>query len=207
MGIFDWFRAPPPIADRSALVDFLDSRAAFLAQKSIFDYTRGRSGPFFSQIIREQAFVDRVDEARWRTYPFGLSLVAEMVHGALLPLAGETVPLASALRDCALQAFDRYPVPAPLGREAWDEQRSALAHRVESVALHPPKPVKDIPIPFARVFFDNMPIHEDLRTRDFELIRDHVRTNLISINRDFLKRADLSALVRELLDAAGRTAA
>lgn len=207
MRIFDWFKRLPPIADDLALADFLDTRAAFLAQKSIFDYTRGRSGPYFAQIIKENAFKEGVEVARWRNYPYGLSIVAEMVHGVLLPLARETVPLAAAMRRTALAAFDRYPVPAVLGAGYWAEQRTALATRVDAVSLHPPKFVKDIPIPFAQVFFDNMPIHERLRSQDFELIRNHLRSNLLSIHRDFLKRADLPALVAALLADADRDAA
>lgn len=206
MGIFDWFKRPPRIADEAALADFLDSRAAFLAQKSIFDYTRGRAGPYFTQIIKEKAFTEGVEKARWLNYPFGLSIVTEMVHGVLLP-AGKAVPLAGALRGMALVIFDRYPVPAMLGADAWAVQRSALATRVDAIALHPPKLVKDIPVPFAEIFFNNMPIHERLRGQDFELIRNHLRSNLLSMNRDFLKRADPVALAAELVPDAGRDAA
>ena len=207
MGIFDWFRRPPPIADRSAVEDYLDSRAAFLAQKSIFDYARGRSGPYFSQMIKEKAFNDGVNEARWRNYPFGLSIVAEMVHVVLLPAVGEPAPLASALKASALDAFDRYPVPAMLGSEYWTGARAALAQRVGAIALHPPKFVKDIPTPFADVFFNNMPIHERLRGQDFELIRNQLRVNLLSMHRDFAKRADLDALAGAIRQSADQPAA
>lgn len=207
MGLLDWFRRPPPIADQLALTDFLDSRAAFLAQKSIFDYARGRSGPYFPQMIKEKAFNEAVNEARWRNYPFGVSLVAEMVYGVLLPGVGEPVVLASAMRERALDAFDRYPVPPMLDSSAWMEGRAALAARVEAVALHPPKYVKDIPTPFAEWFFNHMPIHERLRGQDFELIRNQLRVNLISMHRDFVKRADVPALADEIKRAADQTVA
>jgi len=207
MGIFDWFRRPPRIADRASLADFLDTRAAFFAQKSIFDYTRGRAGPYFPQIIKEKEFSTRVDEARWRNYPYGLSMVAEMVHGVLLPAAGDAPALAAALQEISLDVFDRYPVPPMLGEEYWSGERAGLATRIAGIALHPPKPVKDIPMPFGEIFFNNMPIHERLREHDFELIRNHLRSNLLSMNRDFLKHADIEALVGVLLPAADRTAA
>lgn len=201
MGIFDWFRRPPPIADRAALVDFLDSRAAFLSQKSIFDYVRGRSGPFFSQIIKEKEFNDRVNEARWRNYPYALSIVAEMVDGVLLPVTGKPAILAAALKSAAFEVFDRYPVPAMLGDDYWKEARVELGSRIEGIALHPPKFVKDIPLPWADVFFNNMPIHEHLRKQDFELIRNQLRSNLINMHRDFTKVADLQALAGALIPA------
>lgn len=207
MGLLDWFRRPPPIADRTALADFLDSRAAFLVQKSIFDYARGRSGPYFSMMVKEASFRDGVEEARWKSYPYGLSVVTEMVHGVLLPLTGEPERLAGVLRDIALEVFDRYPVPTPLDRGFWSGERVALALRCEQIALHPPKNVKDIPLPFAKLFFDNMPIHEKLRELDFELITSQLRVTLINMHRDFTKQADLPALAAAIEPAAGETAA
>jgi hypothetical protein len=202
MGFLDWFRRPPPIADRNALADFLDSRAAFLSQKSIFDYARGRAGPYFTIIMKEKVFQELVEIARWKNYPYGLSIVAEMVHGVLLPEVHRRLQLVSALRETALHAFDRYPSPEALGAEVWGEERKALALRCDQVGLHPPKPVKDIPIPFAQCFFDNMPIHERLREHDFELIRNQLRVNLISMHRDFVKRAHLTTLADDLTQGA-----
>jgi hypothetical protein len=198
MSLLDWFRRPPPIVDRASLADFVDTRAAFLAQKSIWDYVRGRSGPYFTMIVKEQLFLEGVEIARWKNYPFGISIVGEMVHGVLLPLAGPTAPLAQSICELALDVFDRYPVPAALGEEQWAKARTELATRCQQVALHPPKPVKDIPIPFAQVFFDNMPIHERLRENDFELIRNQLRVNLISMHRDFVKYANLPSVAGAL---------
>jgi len=207
MGLLNWFRRPSPIVDRASLEGFLDSRAAFLTQKSMFDYVRGRSGSFFTMIIREESFKANVEEGRWKSYPYALSIVAEMMHGVLLPLTGEPGRLAASLREIALDAFDRYPVPAPLGPEYWTKARADLARRIDQVALHPPKLVKDIPIPFAQVFFDNMPIHERLREHDFVQIRDQLRVNLLSMHRDFTKYADLPVLAAAIEPAADETAA
>lgn len=209
MGIFDWFRRPPPIEDRPTLTDFLDTRAAFLSQKSVFDYARGISGPFFSQLIKEAAFVEGVDKARWTTYPVSISLVAEMAYGVLMPVRNQPVQLAAVLTECSLEAFDRYPVPAPVGSEYWTEARRELTARVEAVSLHPPKYVKDIPLPVAQRYLDAMPIHERLRGKDYELVRNQLRGTLLTMHRDFVKRANLERLVEELdLElAAERTAA
>jgi hypothetical protein len=177
-----------------------------LSQKSIFDYARGRAGPYFSMIMKEKAFQERVEIARWKNYPFGISIVAEMVHGVLLPKVGEPIRLVAALRETALDAFDRYPVPEALGSDYWREARAALALRCDQIGLHPPKLVKDIPTPFAQIYFDNMPIHERLREQDFELIRNQLRINLISMHRDFVKRAQVRPLADDLMQSAGETA-
>lgn len=194
MGLLDWFRRAPSIVDRASLAEFLNTRAAFLVQKGIYDYTRGRSGPYFKTFVHEADFKTAVEESRWKSYPFSLAVVTEMVHGVLLPLTGEPVRLAAVLRDIALEVIDSYPVPAALGAEQWAALRTEMVQRIEGIALHPPKMVKDIAIPFAKPFFDNMPIHEEWRKNDFEQIRYQLRVNLISMHRDFTKYADLPRL-------------
>jgi hypothetical protein len=205
--ILEWFRRPPPIVDRASLADFLDTRAAFIAQKSIFDYVRGRSGPYFSIIIKEEAFKAGVEEARWKNYPYGVTMVAEMLHGQIVSLTGNPVGLGRFMHDLSLEVFDRYPVPAALGEEYWAEARRELAIRCNQIALHPPKLVKDIPTPHAKVIFDNMPIHEKLRELDFELITNQLRVNLISMHRDFHRYADLQRLAADVAPAVDSTAA
>ena len=160
MGFLDWFRRPPPIDDRPALVEFLDSRAAFLTQKGIFDFSRAAAGPSFSSLIKEAAFAAAVDEARWKSYPLVLSCVVEMVDGVLRPLAQGAMPLAEALQASAFEIIDRYPVPKPIEPAAWAEARAALGLRIIHIALHPPKRVKDIPLQIAPQFYDNLPIHQ-----------------------------------------------
>ena len=72
MGVLDWFRRPPPIADREALADFIDSQAAFLVQKGIYEYSRARAGYYSKILFAEENFQQAVEHARWRAYPLGL---------------------------------------------------------------------------------------------------------------------------------------
>jgi len=198
MGLLDWFRGPPPIVDRNSLADFIDTRAAFLTQKSIFDYVRGRAGPYFSIIINEAEFKENLEAGRWKSYPFALSVLTELVHSILVQRSGNPVALAAALRDVTLEVFDRYPVPAALDAAYWAGARKQLAVRCEQIALHPPKLPADIPIPAAKEFFDNMPIHERLREHDFVQIRNQLRVNVLSMHGEFLKLADVPAVIGAL---------
>lgn len=198
MGLLDWFRGSPPIVDRNSLADFLDTRAAFLVQKGIFDYVRGRSGPYFSFIINEAEFKASLEESRWKSYPHSLSVLTELVHSILVPRTGHPAALAAALCDVALDVFDRYPVPVPLDAEYWAQARKDLAVRCGQIALHAPKTPQDIPVPFAKIFFDNMPIHERLREHDFDQIKNQLRVNVLSMHHDFLKYADLAKVSASL---------
>ncbi len=198
MGIFDWFRRPPPIADGSALIDYLDTRAAYLIQRGIFEFAHACTGLAFNKLMQDAAFVEAIDKSRWASYPLGLSTVSEMIHGVLRTEANGAMPLAEALQGAAFEAFDRYPVPVLLGAEAWATERADLGQRVIGIALHPPKAVKDIPLAVVPKFSERLPIHEQIRGDDQEIITNHLRMILIRLYDDFVQRADTAALVAEL---------
>jgi hypothetical protein len=198
MGIGSWFKQPSAIADRVALVDFLDSRAALVIQKSIFEFARACTGRAFTGLLRDPDFIAAMDRSRWSSYPLGLSLVAETVHGVLSPAATGSAPLAEALRDAAFDAFDRYPVPKMFDEQFWANARDELGRRIIHVSLHPPKLVKDIPLSITKQIFGNLPIHERTRGDVQEIVVNHLRLTLIGVYDDFAGRANTTALAREL---------
>jgi hypothetical protein len=192
------FRRKPAIRDSAGLADFIDENAAFLVQKGIYEYSRARAGHYAKVLFAEQAFLRAVEESRWRAYPLGLAMVAEMTEGVLRPHAGAKHAVLDRLAPLVLAVFDRYPVPSPLSAEAWRGARSELVQRLAGVALHPPKRVIDIPQPFAAKYFDLMPIHEKLRGQDFPTMRSYLQVSLCNIHDELLKRMDARSMVQSL---------
>jgi hypothetical protein len=200
LDFFGLFRGPPPIRDAAAVGEFIDQNAAFVAQKGIFEYARARAGHYSKVLFREQPFLDLVEEARWRAYPLGLAMVAELVEGILRPGYGDDrMRHFDALCALVLSIFDRYPAPAPLGEQTWGEFRSELAHRLQLISLHPPKWAKDIPETYAQAYWDLMPIHERLRSKDFPTTRNYLRITMCNIHDEFSKRVDVPAVNQSLL--------
>jgi hypothetical protein len=192
------FRRPPPIADAAALSDFIDRQAAFLMQKGIYEYSRARAGHYSKVLFREQGFINAVEGSRWRAYPLGLAMVAELVEGVLLPHAEDRQRQLEGLNALVLSVFDHYPVPAALGERAWSEQRAELVRRLQLMGLHAPKRAFDICEPWAATYFDLMPIHEKLRGSDYPTIRNYLRVTLCNIHDELTKRIDAPALATTL---------
>ena len=202
MDFFGLFRRPPPIRDSAALADFVDQNAAFVAQKGIYEYARARAGHYAKVLFQEQPFLDAVENARWRAYPLGLLMVAELVEGILRPHSGgDRLHQFEAFRDLVVAIFDRYPVPGPLGEVAWGALRDDVDHRLQLISLHPPKRAMDIPEPFAQAYWELMPIHEKLRTQDFPTTRNYLRITMCNIHDEFSQRVDAPAVNQSLLAA------
>jgi hypothetical protein len=198
LGFLGFFRAPAPIRDAQGLADFIDQHAAFLMQKGIYEYSRARAGHYAKVLFRESGFQTAVEESRWRAYPLGLAMVAELVEGVLRPYGVERHRQLDALNRIVLSVFDRYPVPAALGEQTWSEARAELARRLQLIGLHAPKRAFDICEPWTDTYFNLMPIYEKLRRPDYPTIRNYLRVTLCNIHDEFTKRLDATAVAAAL---------
>ena len=205
MGLFDIFRRRPAIRDASALADFIDQNAAFVAQKGIYEYSRARAGHYAKVLFREPEFRDASDRSRWQAFPLGLAMVGEVAEGVLSSARPEDRPaLVDAVRTLTLGVFDRHPVHAGLGPAAWQALRDALERDLQRVGLHAPKWAKDVPAPFAEKYVDLMPIHPTLRGRDAPTIHNYLRVTMCNIHDELTKRIDAAAVIDSLRGQAVR---
>jgi hypothetical protein len=186
----------PPIRQPAELAQFIDERAAFLVQKGIYEYSRARAGHYAKVLFKEASFAEAVERSRWTAYPLGLAMVGELVEGVLRPLAdaGRMVHL-DRLSTLILSVFDRYPVPGALGEGTWRAMRADLAGRLQGISLHPPKRAFEIPEPYARSYYDLMPIHRQLRASEFPTLHNYLKVTLCGIHDELTRRLDGRAVM------------
>jgi hypothetical protein len=194
LGFLGFFRRQAPIRDLAGLADFIDANSAFLAQKGIYEYSRARAGHYAKVLFQEQLFQEAVEKSRWTAFPLALAMVGELAEGVLSRHTADRRRQLEALQELVLSVFDRYPVPAALGHEAWRTERAELVRRLQLIGMHPPKRSFDICEPWAKTYFDLMPIHEKLRGRDFPTTRNYLRVTLCNIHDELTKRMDAPAL-------------
>jgi hypothetical protein len=193
------FWRKPPISDLSGLADFIDEQSAFLVQKGLHEYSRARAGHYAKVLFSEQEFLDALERSRWTAYPLGLAMVGEVVEGILRPHAGsEQTRQLEELSALVVSVFDRYPTPAALDQQTWSDARAELARRLRSVGLHPPKWAKDIPEPYAKAYWDLMPIKKEVRSADFPTTHSYLKITLCNVHDEFMKRSDVQTIAAQL---------
>jgi hypothetical protein len=195
------FRSRPPIRTDDELALFVDENAAFLVQKGIYEYSRARAGHYAKVLFKEAPFREAVELSRWTAFPLGLAMVGEVTEGVLRPLAGddaERVRQRETLNALVLSIFDRYPIPEALGDHDWRQKRAELAQRLKLIGLHPPKRAFEIAEPFAKAYFDLMPIHRQLRASEFPTLHGYLKVTLCNIHDELTKRLDAAAVVDAL---------
>ncbi len=196
------FTKPQPIATRADLADFMDSRAAFLAQKCIVEFCRVRAGVYWQKLFSEKEFQEQLDLSRWRAYPPAFAMVAEVVEGALREASGiRQRQLPERLTALTKGVFSRYPVPVGEDEAFWTRALGLVEEQLAKTQAGPPRPVREMPKPMARAVFNVLPLHKDIVTNDYDYIFNNLRMNLLRAHDDFLKVANLRALADDLLDA------
>lgn len=197
------FAKPQPIATRSDLAAFMDSRAAFLAQKCVVEFCRVRAGVYWQKLFSEKEFQDELDLSRWRAYPPAFAMVAEMVEGALREAAGiRQRHLPERLTGLAQEIFDRYPSPAGEDPAFWTLALGLVEEQLAKTQAGPPRPVRQLPKPMARAVFNVLPMHKDVVTNDYDYIFNNLRMNILRAHEDFINVADLKSVADDLLGAA-----
>lgn len=198
------FAKPQPVTTRAGLAGFMDSRAAFLAQKCVVEFCRVRAGVYWQKLFSEKEFQEQLDLSRWRAYPPAFAMVAEMVEGALREAAGiRQRRLPELLTGLAGEVFSRYPVPAGEEPEFWTLALGLVEEQLAGTQAGPPRPVREMPKPMARAVFNVLPMHKDIVTNDYDYIFSNLRMNLLRAHEDFLQAADLQAVADSLFDADG----
>ena len=194
MGLFDMFKRQPPIRDAAALAEFIDGNAAFVTQKGLYEYSRVRAGHYAKVLFKEPEFQEAIEHARWRAFPIGLAMVAEVADSVLhADSTGGRAGNVRQLGELVLSIFDRYPVPPSIGTGAWRAARDDLDRRLKLIGVHPPKRAMDIQEPYAQAYFDTMPIHEKLRGRDAPTIQNYLKVTLCNVHDELSKRIDRPA--------------
>jgi hypothetical protein len=162
------------VATGPELADFVAAQTAYVAQRSVIEYCRARTGLNWEKLSLEPAFLDRLEVCRWEAYAIVLAEVAEL---AMIRLRrdGAAVPQAylPGLVAVAQAALLRHPVPSH--RTDWGDAAAAIERHLARAALAVPRPVHLVGIGSADAIFDLLPIHADLRPQDREMFRNSVR--------------------------------
>jgi hypothetical protein len=179
----------PPVATLDELADFLAAQTAYVAQRTVLEYCRARTGVNWEKLIHEQAFVDALEVCRWEAYAEVLAEVAELVLILLRRQdPGDSRACLPGLVAAADAALRRHPVPAH--RASWDDASAAIAQHLAQALLASPRAVHLTGFGAADAIFAYLPIHPDLRREDREMLRNSMRFALCRVFDEMTRRLD-----------------
>ena len=179
-----------PVADRDGLARFLESRASYVAQVSLYGYLRTRAGMRYPELFSNDEFVKAIDAARWQVWLACLSDLSVYAGGLL---AGRTRadpawigPLMTATFEAILAASEQ-------------THDAARVERVRArLALCDWTAVSDDGTPFSespRAVIECAPIVDELKQLDEEIVRNSVRFRWQEVRRELRRDLDADAML------------
>ena len=178
------FRGEDPIATRHDLVDFIDSRAAYVSQVTLYTYVKARAGTQYPKLFENADFLTSLRIARWHIYGAAVCDLTLFSAAQLFVHAGLSAENA---RDFATDILDDI-LPnyrqEDIDKSKFDEmcargkQRAAMADwgaiATGSAAFQSS----------SDAVFRWAPIADELKCDDEEIVRNSIHLRWIGVRRD-----------------------
>ena len=188
------FMKDSPLTTRQQLYDFIDSRAAFVSQVTLYTYVKARAGTRFPKLFQNDDFLTSLRIARWHIYgaaicDLGLFAIAQLKRdGGLNDEAAQD--LAIEMLDGILLDYNQDDIDPQVFAAMGDsgKQRAAFANW---------DVIADGPAAFqssSDAVFRWAPIADALKNDDEEIVRNSIHLRWIGVRRD-LKELIKPALI------------
>ena len=188
------FMKDSPLTTRQQLYDFIDSRAAFVSQVTLYTYVKARAGTQYPKLFQDADFLTSLRIARWHIYgaaicDLGLFAIAQLKRdGGLNDKAAQD--LAIEMLDGILLDYNQDDIDPQVFAAMGDsgKQRAAFANW---------NVIADGPAAFqssSDAVFRWAPIADALKNDDEEIVRNSIHLRWIGVRRD-LKELMKPALI------------
>jgi hypothetical protein len=103
------------ITDLAGLQVFLETRASFVAQTSLYGYLRTRAGQRYPELFEDHGFIASINIAKWQVWLACLSDLSVYAGGLLAQAPGATPRVGAAMLASVEAILDRTGIPADAG--------------------------------------------------------------------------------------------
>lgn len=200
-GLCDYFgslgrRRVEPIINRATLREFLETRASYVAQTSLYGYLRTRAGQLYPQLFDNDEYVQSINVAKWYMWLACLSDLS-VYAGGLLHQRAKVSPdiIDTLMQGLIVTILENTGTPAEAGD---DFAGQAERVRARVAGCHWTDVCDDDTFftesPIALVRW--APIVDTLKELDEEIVKNSVRFRWQEVRRDLREYLDAEAVLR-----------
>jgi hypothetical protein len=183
------------IASRADLQQFLDTRASFVAQTTLYGYLRARSGSRFPELFENETFVQSINMAKWPIWLACLSDLSIFAGGVIARrTAAEQADIAGLMNWAVDGVLVATGVPAEAGAD-FPQLADAVRERVRACAW---RTVPDDDTPFTEspgALVHWAPVVEEFKLLDERFVKNSVRFRWQDVRRDFRRLLDADSVL------------
>ncbi|WP_374653924.1 hypothetical protein [Dongia sp.] len=182
------------IADMAGLQNFMETRASFVAQTSLYGYLRTRAGQRYPELFDDLGFVASVNVAKWQIWLACLSDLAIYAGGLLARAAPESRP---SVGPAMLAAVDAILARTGIPGDAGPEFAASAADVLERLRQCDWPAVGDNETAFSQsppALVRWAPIVDSLKALDEPIVLNSVRFRWQEVRRDLRRCLDAAAI-------------
>lgn len=197
MPLFDLFRSRRS-ASPAELAAFLHAQAAYVAQKTVLDYCRVKTGRAERQYFTDADFLAALQHCRWQVFFAALSDVTALLEAHLRPhCLGQEALLARALAALHQEALHmEVPPPGELDADAAD----GILHRLIALQDEVAHEAHRLPLLAEAILFATLPIHAEQRAGESIAIKGALRFQIVTTQQELERRFDAPTLALALVN-------
>jgi hypothetical protein len=189
-------RRSEPVADRAGLRRFLETRASFVAQTSLYGYLRTRAGMRYPELFHDDRFVASINVAKWQVWLACLSDLSVYSGGLMVRDApGTAEDVGRLMRDVVTEIFESTGTPPDAG-PAFATGRDEVMARLASCDW---LSITDDHAAFTespQALVRWAPIIDEMKRLDAPIVLNSVRFRWQEVRRDLRQSLDTAALRR-----------
>jgi hypothetical protein len=189
------FRRITPVADQASLKNFINTRASFVAQTSLYGYLRTRTGMRYPELFDDDPFVVSINIAKWQIWLACISDLAVYAGGLLMQHPQANTKMVSDLvQEVVNEILEETGAP----EEAGDKFLDNAQHVRQRLAMTDWQSITDDEQPFSHsppALVEWAPIVDELKQMDEEIVINSVRFRWQKVRQDLRKSLDASAVL------------
>ena len=194
LGLDRWRRLQP-VNDFDSLQQFINTRASFIAQSSLYGYLRTRAGMRYPELFEDDRFVSSINIAKWQIWLACVSDLSVYVGGLLMQHPHATQHNVSLLLQKVVFAImEEVGTPTDAG-DAFPDYVERVRQRVTNCDW---KTVTDDESAFSEsplALVQWAPIVENLKQLDEQIVKNSIRFRWQSVRRDLRRALNTDALL------------
>ena len=177
-------RGEDPVSTRQELVDFIDSRSAYVSQVTLYTYVKARAGTQYPKLFENNDFLTSLRIARWHIYGAAVCDLTLFSAAQLYVHAGfsaeKAKDFANNILDDILPDYPQDDIDNSHFVEMClrGKQRAAMANW-DSIATGPAAFESR-----SDAVFRWAPIADELKCDDEEIVRNSIHLRWIGVRRD-----------------------
>lgn len=184
-----------PIVDEESLATFLDQRASYVAQMSLYGYLRTRAGVRYFELFHNDDFIAMLNVAKWHVWLDCLGDLSVYCGGMILQGSGAPgQKVGKLMREVVEGVLEKTGLPQGAG-----PKYAAHADRVRKrIAACKWEKVTDDEGPFSaspKSVVEWAPIIETLKELDEDIVINSVRFRWQEVRRDVRQHLDPEAVM------------